>query len=212
MLNYQSKIKLTKDELNKKITKAEIISRNKLISLLNEYGCTFEYKSMDIHCKYDLLLITGDNLYIVEQKHRNNYDFKTPIIQQGCMFNFDKFEHLLNEYEASNYTLLPVYTSTFDKNNNKVIVWYNLQNLPYSEIKQCYDELKQKLDDRIKYLEDLGEEPNKYNLKHLTNKWCCIEWIKKVYEDPNSPKIPQVRILLPLPNEYNKFGKIMHIN
>lgn len=198
--------------LNRKISKADENSRNKLISLLTEYGYSFSFEKCDDKCKFDLIIYQKDKTYIVEQKHRNNYDFNSPILQKGLMFNFDKLEYLINEFEKSNHSLLPVYTSTFDKNNKKVVVWYNLNKLPYPEIKQCYDELTQKLNDRLKNLEDIGEEPNKYNLSHISNKWCTLEWIRKVYEDINSPVIPRIRLLLPLPNEYNNYGKIMKIN
>ena len=203
---------MSKEELNEKISKADENSRNKLIDLLTEYGYSFEYKKMDDKCKFDLIIKQNNRIYLIEQKHRNNYDFNSSLFDRGLILNFDKLEFLINEYEKSNHNYLPVYTSTFDKNNTKVIVWYSLNKLPYSEIKQCYDELTVKLNDRIEYLQDLGEEPNKYNLSHITNKWCTLEWIRKVYEDKNSPVIPQIRLLLPLPNENNKYGKIMKIN
>lgn len=205
-------MEINKKWLNRKISESDEKSRNKLISLLNEYGYSFEYEKCDDKCKFDLIIKQNNRTYLIEQKHRNNYDFNSPVLNKGLMFNFDKLEYLMNEYEKSKHSLLPVYTSTFDKNDNKVIVWYALNKLPYSEIKQCYDELTVKLNDRIKYLEDLGEEPNKFNLSHISNKWCCVEWIRKVYEDKNSPVIPQIRLLLPLPNEYNQYGKIMKIN
>lgn len=202
---------MTEKELKEKIKNAEEKSRNSLLTLLKKIDNNLlkNIEITDITSDYDFIYTKNNHTYIIEQKHRENYEFKSKTIQEGLFIDSYKFKKLINHYYQSNEQIIPVYTSTFKEDN--VIVWINLNKLPISEIIQDINDLSNKLNDRIKYLEDMGEEPNKYNMSHLNNKWCSVKQLPKTYVKGDKSAW-KVEVRIPLPNINNKYGKIYELN
>lgn len=197
-------------KVQKEVKTLEEISRDNFLNALNFLYKTphkYEIIEKDLKTNYDFDLLINDKKFIIEHKHRINYNFSEKLMDEGIIIDYEKIMKLMKIYE-NNKELTPVYSSTYKDKKHLVIIYLNFLNIP--QITKDYFDLKEKMEDRLKYLNSINEKPNEENLSDLFNKWCVVKMIKKTYADYNSEKIPMVKVRLPLHN--NNFCKIYKIN
>lgn len=190
-----------------RIKNAEINSRNKLIKALNNQNLNYELTEMPITHHFDFIININNKKYLIEQKDRN-YSIKSEFLEEeGIFLDGYKYIKLIEEY--NNYKLPILYTSTFKENNSLILI--NLLKLPHRQIIEEIRKLNKLKIERIKYLEDLGEEPNEENMKHLETEYCVVKKLPLTYVegDYENNKIWKVEVKVPFPNEKSKeiYGK-----
>lgn len=204
---------MTKEE---RIKYAEIKSRNKLIKALNHLNIKYELIEMPITHHFDFILTINNKKYLVEQKDRN-YSIKSEFLEEeGIYMDGYKYIKLIKEYNK--YKVPVLYTSTFKEENSLISI--NLLKLPHQQILEEIRKLNKLKIERIKYLEDLGQEPNEENMKHLQTEYCVVKKLPLTYVegDAENNKIWKVEVKIPFPNEQNKeiygknYGKIYTTN
>lgn len=180
-----------------------------------------EFHRVDVAgCEDMMMVIEGHNNRIVEWTHTpgdyDSYDmnwtldngvewcvegkdrrvnFKTGEEQytttySTVMLNYEKYFNLLDNYCSTGE--MPGYVADYTDG----IIFYSLLKLPYEEIRDCVNEA-------LEYKERTGKEK--------WNKWCGWFNIEKQTLNPGNKK-RQLRLLLPIPNENNKYGKILKRN
>ncbi len=199
-----------------RINDAETKSRNKLIKFLNYQNLNYELTEMPTTHHFDFIININNKKYIIEQKDRN-YSIKSNFLQEEGIY-MDAYKYIKLIEGHNKYKLPILYTSTYKEDNSLILI--NLLKLPHQQIIEEIKELNKLKKDRITYLEDLGEEPNNENMKHLFTEYCVVKKLPLTYVNGNTEnnKIWKVEVKIPFPNEESKeiygknYGKIYTTN